>query len=183
MKFCSQCSATVILQIPEGDHRPRHICVECGIIHYSNPKVVAGCLVEHDNKILLCKRNIEPRKGSWTLPAGFMENLETSAEGAARETFEETLATVKVGNLFVYYDIPHISQIYMLYLASMDKADYGPTPESSEVSLLSESEIPWDKIAFPVITKTLEHYYTAKKSGNFNLQHGVIDRRTENQSN
>lgn len=140
---------------------------------------MTGCLVEHNKKILLCKRNIEPRKGLWTLPAGFMEDHETSAEGAARETYEETLADVSIDELFAFYDIPHISQIYMIYRAHLKTEHYGPTAESSEVVLMTESEIPWSEIAFPVIEKTLKHFYASKKTGKLETHFGIIDRRNE----
>ena len=178
MNYCSHCRASVSLQIPEGDHRPRYVCEECGMIHYSNPKVVTGCLIEHDDKILLCKRDIEPRRGYWTLPAGFLENQETAAEGAIRETFEETRARVDIDQLFCFFDIPHISQIYLIYLARLQNTDFGPTPESSEVKLFAESEIPWDEIAFPVIINTLQHYYQSKKAGASATVFGLIDKRS-----
>lgn len=187
MNYCSYCAGQLILQVPAGDNRQRYVCIHCEQIYYSNPKVVTGCLIEHENQILLCKRNIEPRKGLWTLPAGFLENNETCEEGAIRETKEETQADVEVQQLFLIYDIPHISQIYMIYLAQMKQVQFGPTLESSEVKLFSQAEIPWDDIAFPVIDKTLKHFYQAKqaqneqaqpnKLPNFDVVLGKIDRR------
>lgn len=179
MNYCSHCGGNLILQIPAGDNRQRYVCEQCDSIYYSNPKVVTGCLIEHDDKLLLCKRDIQPRKGLWTLPAGFLEDNETCAEGARRETLEETRADVKIKNLFLIYDIPHISQIYMIYLADLKQTNFGPTPESSEVKLFEKSDIPWDQIAFPVIIKTLDHYYHAKENNKFELILGKIDRRDE----
>ena len=110
MKYCSQCGASVELKIPEGDTLPRYICGNCATIHYSNPKIVAGCIAEWDERILLCKRAIEPRYGLWTLPAGFMENNETVAQAAMRETLEEANARVDTIEMYALYNIPHISQ-------------------------------------------------------------------------
>jgi ADP-ribose pyrophosphatase YjhB (NUDIX family) len=158
MKFCSQCGHAVEERIPEGDDRPRHVCGRCDTIHYSNPRVIVGCLPEHEERILLCRRAIEPRSGLWTLPAGFMENGETTVQGAARETWEEARARVYEQHLYRVFDVPGINQVYMFYRALIVDGAYGVGPESTEVALFSESDIPWDQIAFPVVYHTLKEY-------------------------
>jgi len=177
MKYCSNCGAAVTLTIPSGDHRPRSVCSDCGTIHYINPKIVAGCIPEWKDQILLCKRAIEPRLGLWTLPAGFMENDETADEGAARETLEETGAHTTNLELFSFYSIPHISQVYLIYRAQLVDQNFGPTSESEEVRLFSQHEIPWDKIAFPVVKLSLQKYFENRAAGRFELNIGSIDKR------
>lgn len=170
MKFCSQCGATVVHKIPEGDTLPRYVCDACNTIHYLNPKVVTGCIPEWEDKILLCRRAIEPRTGLWTLPAGFMENSETSSEGAARETLEEACARVDIGDLYALFNIPHISQVYLIFRAHLLDLDYAPGLESLEVELFAEHEIPWDEIAFRVVKETLERYFKDRARGVYSLQ-------------
>ncbi len=177
MKFCSLCAGRVALTIPQGDNRPRYVCQHCSHIHYQNPKIVAGCLVESEGHILLCRRAIEPRLGLWTLPAGFLENEETVEEGAKRETLEETRACVNVRGLLALYSIPHISQIYMIYRADLLKPEFGPTLESSEVAFFSEQEIPWPQVAFAVIERLLTDYFAIRHQPEFGLLSGVIDKR------
>ena len=139
--------------------------------------MVSGCILEWEDKILLCKRATEPRSGYWTLPAGFLENNETVAEGALRETREEANASSDDIKLFFMCDLRHISQIYMMYLGKLSNGEYSAGPESKEVKLFSESEIPWNDIAFSVIEKTLKLYFEDKKKGNFSLHFDTIDRR------
>lgn len=176
MKYCSNCSATVELLIPAGDSLPRYVCTTCHIIHYQNPKMVVGCIPEWENKILLCRRAIEPRLGWWTLPAGFMENNETLAQAAARETLEEANARVKIGNLYAIYSLPHISQVYLLFRAQLLDLDFSPGIESLEVELMSEHEIPWEEMAFRVIHDPLKHYFQERNQGKLGFHMGVIDR-------
>jgi len=176
MKYCSSCSATVELLIPEGDSLPRYVCTTCHVIHYQNPKMVVGCIPEWEDKILLCRRAIEPRKGWWTLPAGFMENNETLAQAAARETLEEANARVEIGDLYAIYSLPHISQVYLLFRAKLLDLDFKPGIESLEVKLLSEYEIPWEEMAFRVIHDPLKHYFKARNQGKLGFHMGVIDR-------
>lgn len=142
MKYCSNCGATVAFRIPPGDSLPRHVCEQCGTIHYQNPKLVVGALAEWGDRILLCRRAIEPRHGMWTLPAGFMENEETTAQAAARETLEEACARIEVGELYTLIDVPHISQVHIIYRARLLDLDFRPGEESLEVALLREDEIP-----------------------------------------
>jgi len=169
MKFCSSCGAKVVLRIPEGDNLPRFICDSCGEIHYQNPKIVAGCIPEWEDKILLCKRAIEPRHGLWTLPAGFMENKETTPQAALRETLEEANARAQIISLFALFNIPHISQVYIMFRAKMTDLDYKPGLESLEVDLFSEEQIPWNELAFPVVKETLIRYYKDRSIGNYNI--------------
>ena len=176
MNYCSECAAPVELRIPEGDNLPRHICGSCNTIHYTNPKVVVGCIPEWENKILLCRRAIEPRHGLWTLPAGFMENLETTMEGAARETLEEALATVDISALYTLINLPQINQVYVMFRGSMRTAEYGPGEESLEVKLCDEQDIPWDEIAFPVVEQTLRLYFRDRRRGEFGIYTGDITR-------
>ena len=177
MKYCSLCGADVSLSIPEGDNLPRHVCTQCGEIHYQNPKMVVGCIPEYEDKILLCKRAIEPRRGFWTLPAGFMENAETTAEAAMRETHEEANAEVEIINLFSMFSLPHINQVYILFRARLCSLDFGPGTESLDVRLYEEKDIPWDNMAFPVITESLRRYFADRLSGRFNIHSGDMFRQ------
>ena len=176
MKFCSACGTPVEVRIPEGDERERFVCPACDTIHYQNPNIVTGCIPEWRDQILLCRRAIEPRHGLWTLPAGFMENGETTQQGAARETWEEARAHIEVGELYSLFNLPRINQVYMLFRARLLDTDFGPGPESLEVRLFREDEIPWDEMAFPVVTKTLELYFADRKAGGFRLKIGDIER-------
>ncbi len=174
MKFCSQCGAEVVFRLPDGDSISRFVCDNCHTIHYQNPKLVVGCIPEWEDKILLCKRAIEPRYGLWTLPAGFMENYETVADGAIRETLEEANARVEVGQLFSFISLPHISQVYILFRAKLLDLNFSAGPESLDVKLFSEDEIPWNHLAFRTIHHTLENYYGDKRKGKFELHTGII---------
>lgn len=179
MKFCSNCGADVVLTIPEGDNRPRFFCQSCQTIHYQNPKMVVGCIAEWQDKILLCRRAIEPRYGLWTLPAGFMENGETTEQGAVRETLEEANARVSILQLYSLFDLPHISQVYLLFRSQLLDLDFSAGTESLEVALFTRQQIPWDKIAFQVIKETLSAYFEDQKKGQFQLQRGSIVRMTD----
>ena len=167
MKFCSACGASVDYKVPKDDTRERAVCSDCGAIHYQNPKVITGTLPVWGDQVLLCKRAIEPRRGYWTLPAGFMENGETAEAGGARETMEEANASVETPALYTVFSLPHISQVYMFFKADLLGPSYSSGPESLEVALFSEQEIPWDELAFPVINKTLEHYFADRTNGTF----------------
>lgn len=176
MKFCSQCGGPVRLAIPADDDRPRHICTVCGTIHYQNPKLVVGTIPIWNDRILICRRNIDPRKGYWTLPAGYLENGESTADGARRETLEETGSRVSRLIPFLMVDIVYINQIYLMFRANLQAPDFHPTAESTEVMLVRESEIPWADIAFPVIEKTLRHYFRDRAAGRFEFRTDTIDR-------
>ena len=174
MNFCSQCAAPVALRVPSGDDRPRHVCDTCGTVHYQNPKIVAGCVPEWEGRILLCRRAIEPRAGRWTLPAGFMENGETTGEAAVRETREEANARVEVDALFTCLDIPRISQVYVMFRARLVDGAFSPGAESLDARLFEEAEVPWDEIAFPAITRTLELWFRDRRGGTFGTHTGAI---------
>ena len=167
MKYCSNCGEQVTEKIPEGDDRPRHVCGVCATVHYQNPKIVAGCIPVWEDRLLLCRRAIEPRHGLWTLPAGFMENGESTEQAAARETREEACATVENIKLFGVFSIPHINQVYMMFRADMSSGEYRPGAESLDVQLFEEHQIAWDELAFPVVRLTLERYFKDLKSGHF----------------
>ena len=174
VNFCSQCAAPVALRVPPGDDRPRHVCDTCGAVHYQNPKIVAGCIPEWEGRILLCRRAIEPRSGRWTLPAGFMENGETTGEAAVRETREEANARVEVDALFTCLDIPRISQVYVMFRARLVDGAFSPGAESLDARLFEEAEVPWDEIAFPAITRTLELWFRDRRGGTFGTHTGAI---------
>lgn len=170
MKFCSHCGQSVVLRIPEGDDRERHVCDNCNVIHYQNPRIITGCLPIYEDKVLLCKRAIEPRYGLWTLPAGFMENGETTEQGALRESWEEARANIAVDSLYTLFNLPHINQVYIFYRGNLTDTNFGPGLESLEVELFSEESIPWGELAFPVIKKTLKHYFSDRLTGDFPIR-------------
>lgn len=174
MNYCSRCGAVVSLRIPPGDNLPRHICDACQTIHYQNPKMVVGCIPEWEDRILLCRRAIEPRYGLWTLPAGFMENGETTMQAAARETREEANAEVEIGHLYSLYSLPHINQVYLIFRSRLLNTDYSPGVESLETRLFSETDIPWDTLAFPVVRKTLEDFFSDRRAGDYRLHQGEV---------
>jgi ADP-ribose pyrophosphatase YjhB (NUDIX family) len=175
MKYCSNCGAPVALKIPAGDNLPRHVCDACNVIHYQNPRMIVGCIAEWQESILLCKRAIEPRYGLWTVPAGFMENGETTTQGAARETLEEANARVEIGALYAMYNIPHINQVYILFRARMLDLDFTAGAETLEARLFSEKEIPWDQLAFATVRNTLTHYYSDRRQGVYKFHMGTIE--------
>ncbi len=176
MKYCSHCGSLISITVPEGDNRPRHVCtsVSCGSIHYQNPNIVAGCLIEHGDALLLCKRAIEPRYGLWTLPAGFLENGESVEEGALRETREEACADVEIMQLYTMFSLTHINQVYMMFRARLHEPLFSPGEESLEVRLFEESEIPWGELAFPVMNQTLKHYFEDRRKGEFKTHIGAV---------
>lgn len=165
MNYCSKCANPVTLTIPPGDTRPRHVCANCGTIHYRNPKLVAGTIPEWENSILLCRRAIEPQYGKWTLPAGFMETQETTADAAIRETLEEACARVEIGKMFSLIDVPDISQVHIFYRARLLDTDFHPGEESLETALFPEEGIPWEDLAFRTVSLTLQHYFADRRSG------------------
>ena len=178
MKFCSNCGSSSLEQrIPVGDTHRRWVCPDCGTIHYQNPKIVVGCLPDWEGRVLLCRRAIDPRRGLWTLPAGFLENGETLPAGAARETVEEAQASVEVGELYTVISLPHISQIYVMFRARLLDLAFGPGPESLEVRLFDEAEIPWNEIAFRTIARTLRLYFLDRKLGGFTTHVSALERR------
>jgi len=175
MKFCSQCGASVTYRMAPDEDRERHVCDACDTVHYINPKVIVGCLPTVGEKILMCKRAIEPRYGKWTLPAGFMENGETSADGAARETLEEAAAIATNMMLYRIFDVPHISQVYLFYRCGIENNEFGIGPESLESALFSEEEIPWDELAFPTVRELLREFLQDRQIGEYPVRNTVIE--------
>ena len=180
MKYCSECSAPVALSIPEGDTLPRYVCAICGTIHYQNPKIITGCIATWNEKILLCRRAIEPRRGLWTMPAGFMENNETAQYGAARETMEEAQAQICDLKLFGVFNIPHISQVYLMFSGHVLDGYCAPGSESLETKWFDETEIPWQQLAFPVVYESLQLYFKDKSNHQETVHFGDIIRDKDN---
>ncbi len=176
MKFCASCGAAVTRKVPAGDTHERFVCTTCATVHYQNPKMVIGCVPEWEDRILLCRRAIEPRLGLWTLPAGFMELNETTADAAAREALEGANADIEIGELYTLYSLPHIDQVYMFYRGRLRNLEFSPGEESLEVQLFREEEIPWKELAFAVVAETLQHYFSDRRRGLFQLHHGEITR-------
>lgn len=175
MKYCSECAAPLSFRIPEGDHLPRAVCDACGSIHYENPKIVAGAIVESEGRVLLCRRAIAPRRGFWTAPAGFMENHETTADAAIRETWEEAGARIQLGPLFSLVDLPRISQVHLFFLATLLGTHFAAGPESLEVRLFAEEEIPWDEVVFRSTQHTLRRYFDDRRRGQFGMHTFALD--------
>lgn len=174
INFCSACGAPTTVRVPAGDSLPRHVCDRCGAIHYRNPRLVVGSLPVWEDRILLCRRAIEPRHGLWTLPAGFMENGETTAQAAMRETVEEACAQVEIGDLYTLINVPHINQVHVIYMARLLDLDFAPGVESLEVALFGEAQIPWEEIAFRTIGQTLRHFFADRRNGAFVFHTGDI---------
>ena len=170
MKFCTLCGHNLSLRIPETDDRERHVCDACGHVHYVNPRIIVCALPCYDDKMLLCKRAIEPRYGLWTLPGGFMELGESTLEAARRETLEEAGARIDVIELYAMYHILHIDQVHMFYRARLCDLDFAAGKESLEVRLFGEQEIPWHDMAFPAVTDTLRHYFRDLPTGRYPLR-------------
>ena len=179
MKFCSACGHPVEQRIPAGDNRHRFVCPECDTIHYQNPRIVAGTVPVWQGQILLCRRAIEPRYGFWTLPAGFMENAETTVEAAERETLEEALAEVTMEDLYTIIHVPHIDQVHMFYRATLKDGKFGAGEESLETRLFNLDEIPWQEISFPTVKRTLEHFVEDVRRESFPVRVSDIRYRLE----
>ncbi|EFJ46901.1 hypothetical protein VOLCADRAFT_44814, partial [Volvox carteri f. nagariensis] len=170
------CGGRLSVSKPTGDKEWRHVCGSCGYVDYLNPKMVVGCVVEHQGKLLLCRRAIEPCRGLWTLPAGFMELNESTVGGAVRETWEEAHAAVIAP--YAHWDIPNIGQAYILFRAQLAPPyTYSSGPESLEVALFAPDDIPFDQIAFSSVAVTLRLYCEDLRTGAFRVHHGVIDKR------
>nr|WP_210399203.1 NUDIX hydrolase [Steroidobacter denitrificans] len=181
MSFCPNCGQPLTRKIPPGDHLLRYVCTACGTIHYQNPRIIAGCVIETEGKLLLCKRAIEPRLGYWTHPAGFMENGESVAQGAAREAMEEALAKVKIGSLLSIVNVLHAHQVHITYRATLAEPGYGVGVESLETRLYDEAEIPWQDIAFLSVRFALQRYLEDRRLGvermhgqDIDWQHGKL---------
>lgn len=174
MKYCNLCGSLLELKIPAGDTHQRHVCSSCEYIHYLNPRIIVCALPCHEDKVLLCKRAIEPRYGYWTVPGGFMENDETSQAGACRETLEEACARVKIEGIYGLYSLPHIDQVHLFFRASLLDLEFAAGEESLEVNLFSEAEIPWQDIAFPAVTDTLRRYFKDRQQQQFPMRYADI---------
>ncbi len=179
MKFCSDCGNPVSLRTPEGDHFARFVCSHCNVVHYQNPKLIVGCVPEHAGRILLCKRAIEPRLGYWTIPAGFMENGETTQDGARRESFEEALARVEIGSLLAVVHVLHADQVHVMFRAKLPDPHFGPSPESLEVGLFHEDEIPWSDLAFRSVDFALKRYFEDRRAGVEKHHFAALDYRKQ----
>jgi ADP-ribose pyrophosphatase YjhB (NUDIX family) len=176
IKFCRACGSAVLYRLPDdGDTKQRAICTACNLVHYENPLNVVGTVPHFGERVLLCKRNIEPRKGKWTLPAGFMELGESTSEGAARETIEEAGALFNIGELLTVMSVPRVGQVHLYYLAELTSDQFNPGFETQEARLFLESEIPWEELAFRTVQETLKHYFEDRQTGEFKVHAFNID--------
>lgn len=177
MNFCSHCGQPVTLEIPSGDNKPRYVCKACHLVHYQNPKLVVGCVPEYEGRILLCRRAIEPRRGYWTVPAGFMENGETLQQAAARECQEEALATVEIGSLLAVAHVLSAHQVHVFFRAQLPTLSYGAGSESLEAALVDPSDIPWSEIAFPSTEFAVRRYLEDRAEGLERHHFAALERR------
>jgi len=169
IKHCRTCGAPTRYAVPEGDNRERATCSACGTIHYENPTNIVGTVPVWEEKVLLCRRNIEPRYGLWTLPAGFMELGETSAEGALRETVEEAGANIELQELFTVMNVVRVGQIHLYYRARLRDTRFEPGPETIEAQLFDENDIPWEQLAFRTVKETLRCFFEDRRRGEFGV--------------
>ena len=174
IKHCRACGTAVAYLIPPDDNRERAVCPACGLVHYENPLNVVGTVPMWGAQVLLCKRAIEPRHGFWTLPAGFLELGETSAEGALRETIEEAGAQIELGPLFSVLDVARVGQVHLFYLATMTSPTLDPGIETLEARLFREDEVPWDEIAFRTVRETLRYFFDDRRRGHFGVHRADI---------
>lgn len=183
MKYCHHCAGPITHHIPAGDDKPRYCCVQCDVVFYQNPNNIVGTLPVYGDKVLLCKRAIDPRLGKWTLPAGFMENGETTLAGAIRETAEEAKAIVyaKDCQLYTLFNLPYINQVYWFFLTQLQTPSFAAGPESLEVALFEEHEIPWDELAFTVVKITLQQYFEDRRNALFPVRMFDLEYTAERQ--
>lgn len=177
MKFCSNCAAPVAKRVPPGDSLPRWVCDQCGEIHYQNPRLVVGTITEQEGRVLLCRRAIEPRYGYWTLPAGYMENDESTGQAAARETREEAGAKIELGEPFSMISIPYVNQVHLFYRARLLEIDFRPGDETLEVALVEESQVPWKELAFRTVSMTLKLWFEDRRAGAFGFHASELLKR------
>ena len=177
--YCTHCGKPLTRKIPPGETVLRHVCEACQVIHYQNPKVVAGCIPEWEGRILLCRRAIEPRSGLWTFPAGFMELGESVEQAAARETREEAKAEVVITGLYAVFSLVHVDQVYVIYRGRLSEPTFGVGHESSQVELVRPDKIPWDQLAFPVIEESLRRYVADLAGGQFGPHYGIVKKRIQ----
>jgi ADP-ribose pyrophosphatase YjhB (NUDIX family) len=174
IRFCPACGASTEYRVPADDNRERAVCTGCGAIHYENPLNVVGTVPVWGDQVLLCLRNIEPRRGLWTLPAGFLELGESTTAGALRETEEEAGAHVELQELFTVLNVVRVGQVHLFYRARMLDTHLDPGPETIEARLFREHEVPWDQIAFRTVRQTLEHFFADRRGGRFGVHMGDI---------
>ncbi len=174
IQHCRVCGSRVAYRIPADDNRDRAVCTVCAEIHYENPINVVGTVPFWGDQVLLCRRNIEPRRGFWTLPAGFMELGESTADGALRETDEEAGARIELLALFTVLNVVRAGQLHLFYLARLHDTCFAPGPETIEAQLFREDEIPWEEIAFRTVRDTLRHYFEDRRAGQFGVHVGDI---------
>ena len=167
IKHCKVCGGAAVYAVPADDNRERATCTVCATIHYENPINVVGTVPTWGDQVLLCRRNIEPRHGFWTLPAGFMEMGETTAEGAVRETVEEAGAHIELQGLFTLLNVVRVGQLHLYYRARLLDTEFDPGPETIEARLFSEAQIPWDELAFRTVRETLQCYFEDRRKGQF----------------
>ena len=179
MKYCSNCGEELSYRVPNHDDRSRYICDHCGITHYENPNMVVGSIPVWQDSILFCRRAIKPRYGLWTLPAGFLENGETVAAGAVRETLEEAGARIVDLEPYALYNLTFVNQVYLMFRANLSEPVFSAGYESLEVRLFKAHEVPWKELAFPVIQKTLEDYFSDLKKGTFSFHMDDIVRKLD----
>lgn len=170
MKYCNFCGHSITLRIPDGDDRERHVCDSCGEIHYLNPRIIVCSLPCYEDKVLLCKRAIEPRYGFWTLPGGFMENGESTLQAAIRETHEEANARIETLELYSLFNVIHINQVHLFFRAQLQDLEFSSGTESLEVGLFTQAKVPWNDIAFPAVASTLQQYFLDLPLGRFPLR-------------
>jgi ADP-ribose pyrophosphatase YjhB (NUDIX family) len=174
IQHCPACGHRVEYRVPADDNRQRAICTNCSTVHYQNPLVVVGTVPALGNQVLMCRRAIEPRRGLWTLPAGFMELGESTADGALRETAEEAGANITLGPLLTVLNVVRVGQVHFFYSATLNDTQLNPGPETLEAQLFDEASMPWDEIAFRTVTQTLKHHFDSLRRGQFELFHGDI---------
>ena len=177
LHYCTQCANSLVRIIPPDDNRVREVCLQCGSVHYQNPRNVVGVVPIWEDKILLCKRAIEPRYNTWTLPAGFMELKESTAEGAMREADEEAGVELELGQLFTLIDVPVAGQVHVYYLAKVLSPELNPGPESLEARFFTPDEIPWDNLSFRTVSTTIEHYLADKAKGHFSVHNYTLSEK------
>jgi len=174
INHCKACGGVTVYAVPADDNRERATCTVCATIHYENPLNVVGTVPVWEDQVLLCRRNIEPRRGFWTLPAGFMELGESTAEGAVRETIEEAGARIELLDLFTVLNVVRVGQLHLYYRAQLLDTRFDPGPETIEAQLFTEAQIPWDELAFRTVRETLHRYFDDRRKGQFGIHCGDI---------
>jgi ADP-ribose pyrophosphatase YjhB (NUDIX family) len=173
-RYCINCGGVLVRRVPPDDDRERGVCPACGHVHYVNPKLVVGCVIEHGGRILLCRRAIEPRYGQWTVPAGYLEAGETVADGAMREVREEACAAVEIVAPYVLLDLTFVDQVYLMFRARLREGGFAAGHETLEARLFAEDEVPWDRLAFSAVEVTLRHFFRDRPGGRFPFHTGDV---------